>query len=159
MENKKEINSVQCFLTNSSYYSRIIEVSNDDPKTAITRKKLVNEIGVLEKSVANLQNEKDRLNLRLLHEQKILKKSNQVFQNDIHNGLEEIMFIVSHKIRVPLTNILGLSNLLTINANSDQENLELIDLIKKSATDLDFFTKELALYIKELDAKREQNSH
>nr|WP_315230595.1 hypothetical protein [uncultured Flavobacterium sp.] len=66
-----------------------------------------------------------------------------------------MMFILSHKVRLPLINILGLANLLTNVANSNDENLEYIELIKASAKDLDNITKELGSFIYELNHKKQ----
>ncbi|MGL5112299.1 MAG: hypothetical protein ACRC6O_06645 [Flavobacterium sp.] len=153
MENKKEINSFQCFLTNAGSFSKNIDLNATATSTVINQIIHINENPIQEKSASDTDIE--QLNLQLIHKQKPLTKPNRLYKKEMHKGLEEIMFMISHKIRLPLTNILGLSNLLTINSNSIEENTELIELIKKSATDLDMFTKELALFINKLDSKRD----
>nr|WP_315145999.1 hypothetical protein [uncultured Flavobacterium sp.] len=48
-----------------------------------------------------------------------------------------------------------MANLLTNVANSNDENLEYIELIKASAKDLDNITKELGSFIYELNHKKQ----
>nr|WP_315155601.1 histidine kinase dimerization/phospho-acceptor domain-containing protein [uncultured Flavobacterium sp.] len=155
MDNKKEINSLNCYLSNPKYYKQIIELDSEMDAFIKTKKKLTSEINDLRKSLADLQIEKEDLSLQLLQQLKDLKRSEKTLKNDFHKGLEEIMFTISHKVRLPLTNILGLANLLTILGNSNEENLEFIALIKDSAKDLDKITKELSTFIFELDHKEE----
>lgn len=69
-----------------------------------------------------------------------------------------MMLILSHKVRLPLTNILGLANLLTNVDNSNDENLTYIELIKASAKDLDTITKEFGSLIYRLNQKKETSS-
>lgn len=65
-------------------------------------------------------------------------------------GLEEMIFMTSHKVRQPVTNILGLSSLLD-NASISLEQLrEITGYMKVSAERLDDFTKELTNFIQNL---------
>jgi signal transduction histidine kinase len=68
-------------------------------------------------------------------------------------GLKDMMFVISHKLRQPVANILGISNQLEGHVNSPPELMELIDYIKKSATALDAFTEELTKEMNEIGAK------
>ncbi|OOV27538.1 hypothetical protein BXU11_08675 [Flavobacterium sp. LM5] len=154
MENNKSLNSFQCFVSNSSAKS-----NNNSSSTSLllNQKKLIREINFLEKSVVELQKEREKLNLQLLHEKNNYSNSNQFSKNDVQEGLEEIMFIISHKIRLPLTNILGLTNLLSTEHNVDVDNLEIVELIKKSAADLDTFTRELTFFIKTMHRRKKMD--
>lgn len=66
-------------------------------------------------------------------------------------GLEEVIFITSHKVRQPVTQILGIANLIDQSADYSLEELRnIIGYVKKSALALDDFTKELTLTINQL---------
>jgi signal transduction histidine kinase len=65
-------------------------------------------------------------------------------------GLEEMMFITSHKVRQPVANILGFSNILDQYPVSPEELKQSVDCIKQSAITLDVFTRELTTFICEL---------
>ena len=56
---------------------------------------------------------------------------------DQNEQLKEIAWINSHEVRRPLSNILGLINLIRNYAYQDQEMLELIELLEKSSKELD----------------------
>ncbi|MFY8112195.1 MAG: histidine kinase dimerization/phospho-acceptor domain-containing protein [Flavobacterium sp.] len=154
MDNKKEINSFNCYLSNPKNYKQIIALDSEVDTYINTKKKLTSEINDLKKSLIDLQIEKEDLSIQVLQQFKELKGSEKSLKSDIHKGLEEIMFTISHKVRLPLTNILGLANLLTIIGNTNEENLEFIELIKDSARDLDKITKELSSFIYELNHKK-----
>lgn len=62
-------------------------------------------------------------------------------------GLEDMMFITSHKIRQPVTHILGASNLLELPVNSEEDVKRMIGYIKESAIALDTFTRDLTVFI------------
>jgi signal transduction histidine kinase len=66
-------------------------------------------------------------------------------------GLEEMMFITSHKVRKPVANILGLSNLLDDFMQSPARLRKLVDYLKLSAQELDDFTKELTEYMSKME--------
>uniref|UniRef100_UPI002625B706 histidine kinase dimerization/phospho-acceptor domain-containing protein n=1 Tax=Flavobacterium sp. TaxID=239 RepID=UPI002625B706 len=148
------INSFNCYLSNPKNYKQIIALDSEVDTYINTKKKLTSEINDLKKSLIDLQIEKEDLSIQVLQQFKELKGSEKSLKSDIHKGLEEIMFTISHKVRLPLTNILGLANLLTIIGNTNEENLEFIELIKDSARDLDKITKELSSFIYELNHKK-----
>jgi PAS domain S-box-containing protein len=54
-----------------------------------------------------------------------------------NKALKEIAWAQSHLVRAPLANILGLTELLKDNINSDTENAKLIDYLRESAEKLD----------------------
>ena len=72
------------------------------------------------------------------------------------DGLEKMLFMTSHKVRQPVANILGVSDLLDTTEHSQDELQKIVGYIKQSVISLDVFTKELTLFIhnlKQADAK------
>lgn len=65
-------------------------------------------------------------------------------------GLEEMLFITSHKVRQPVTQIMGMTNLLNATKSSREELLQITDYMKESVKSLDSFTKELTLFMNSL---------
>ena len=57
------------------------------------------------------------------------------------------MYIVSHKIRQPISKIMGLSLLLEEGVENPDEVQEIIDYLKQSSELLDGFTRELSQFI------------
>jgi len=66
------------------------------------------------------------------------------------NSLEEMLFMVSHKVRQPVAHILGVSNLLDNKANSQDDLNKIVGYMKQSALSLDTFTTELTTFIYEV---------
>lgn len=58
-------------------------------------------------------------------------------------GLEEMLFMTSHRVRQPVANIIGISNLMEMNILSYEELNKIIGYMKTSAVSLDLFTQEL----------------
>lgn len=74
-----------------------------------------------------------------------LKKAEREKEQYI-NDLEEMMFITSHKVRHPVTQIIGITNLMQ--ESLTQEEVEkVMGYLKQSANSLDSFTKELTMFI------------
>jgi CHASE3 domain sensor protein len=69
-------------------------------------------------------------------------------------GLEEMITMTSHKVRVPIANILGLAEALQESLSSPLELKQIIIYIKESALKLDVFTKELTIYMVNLNQKK-----
>jgi len=67
-------------------------------------------------------------------------------------GLEEMMFITSHKVRQPVVYIIGISELLdqSITYSYDELN-KIVGYIKESAHSLDVFTKELTTFMEDIE--------
>lgn len=78
------------------------------------------------------------------------------YHKEYIDGLGKMMFITSHKIRIPVANILGLSKLLEDAINSPEELKLCLNYIQESALSLDAFTKELTLFI--LNLKQKENT-
>ena len=66
------------------------------------------------------------------------------------NNLEEMLFIISHKIRQPVTNVLGIANLLRSSNLTQEELIKVTDFTKDSFSSLDVFTKELTEFVQKL---------
>ncbi|OAQ41692.1 hypothetical protein A5893_00855 [Pedobacter psychrophilus] len=82
-----------------------------------------------------------------------LKKTEEYLKQYI-NGLEEMMFITSHKVRQPVANILGISTLLDSGTNYSHEELKkIVNYLKHSAITLDNFTRELSTFMISLERK------
>lgn len=68
-------------------------------------------------------------------------------------GLQQMMFMTSHRLRQPVANILGMANLLDSFENSPEDISRTIGYMKQSALLLDEFTKELSTFIELLGRK------
>ena len=78
-------------------------------------------------------------------------------QKEYIRGLEEMMFLTSHKVRQPVANIIGFSDMLDQSINSSEDIKQSIDCIKQSAITLDVFTRELTNFICELGQKNKKS--
>lgn len=74
------------------------------------------------------------------------RKKNEQHREQRINELEEMMFIVSHKVRQPVAHILGVASLLDGQQQPGETEL-MVEYIKQSAASLDSMTKELSDYI------------
>jgi len=79
-------------------------------------------------------------------------------QKEHVKNLEKMLFMVSHEVRSPVSQILGIVQILQESGNLDPESLELISNLKTSAADLDAFTKKLSTFMHELRPESESSS-
>ncbi len=63
------------------------------------------------------------------------------------NHLEDVLFALSHKVRLPITNILGISNLLEEEKIDQEELNKIVGYMKDSVNSLDTFVKEITCLI------------
>ena len=77
---------------------------------------------------------------------KHLKETEKV-DTEYFLSLKELMFIVSHKIRHSLSNIMGLLDIYDYSKSSQEESEKIIALIKESAGYLDIYTEEITNFI------------
>ena len=61
--------------------------------------------------------------------------------------IEEMLFMISHKIRQPVTNLIGINGMLKSSKLSQEELIKIIDFVKESVNSLDAFTKELTEFV------------
>ena len=64
-----------------------------------------------------------------------------------YKSMEDMLFMTSHNLRQPVSQILGLTNLLDTHKNSPEELIKITDYLKQSATSLNDFTGELTTFI------------
>lgn len=118
----------------------------------IEKEKRAAELIIANQELAFQNIEKEKRAAELSSANTALKKA-QKQQKEYIKGLEEMMFMTSHRVRQPIANIIGLSNLLEESKNSPNEIKEFLSYIKQSAIALDVFTNELTTFICELEQK------
>lgn len=84
-----------------------------------------------------------------------IKKAEQAKKEYIM-ALEEMMFITSHKIRQPISQIMGISVLLESDMSSQQELKDIAGFMQESIQNLDSFTRELTSFINDLREKSDK---
>ncbi len=80
------------------------------------------------------------------------RKRIEMENNEHMIAIEEMVFMISHKVRKPIVNILGLANIL----NESMEPIEvrkIVEFIKQSALNLDILTHELNDFIQKTKNK------
>jgi len=123
------------------------------------KEKRAAELIVANKELSFQNEEKEKRAAELTIANRKLKKTEENLKEYIQ-GLKELMFVTSHKVRQPIANILGLSNLLERSKNSPDELRKLTGYLKQSALTLDIFTKELTTLMSGLKKKgRNKNGH
>jgi PAS domain S-box-containing protein len=81
------------------------------------------------------------------------RKTAELKNKEYTRGLEQMLFITSHKVRQPIAHILGLANILEHYSGPDEEFLKIIAYLKESSLTLDQYTRELNNYIQHLGKK------
>ena len=145
---EKEKRAAELVVVNKELTFQNGEKERCELELSITNKKLIfktheRQIKSAELNIAN--RELDIANLEL--------KKAEENQKKYIKGLDEIMFMTSHRVRQPIANIIGFSNILDLSTSSSDEIKKSVDYIKESAITLDIFTKELSTFISELGQK------
>ena len=78
-------------------------------------------------------------------------------QKIYEKGLRQMMYIISHKIRQPITKIMGLSILLEDGLETPEDVHQIVTYIKESSKLLDVFTKELTLFVHQQESVKSDN--
>ena len=110
------------------------------------------ELIITNKELAFQNEEKEKRAAELNTANTELKKAEE-YQREYIQGLEEMIFMTSHKVRQPIANILSLTSLFDEPINSPADQKQLVDYIKQSALSLDTFTKELTIFLDDLEEK------
>ena len=78
------------------------------------------------------------------------KKAAEEAKNQRIHELEELLYMLSHEVRQPVANILGISKIFEKYLDQPEELIKLLYFIKQSAESLDAFTRKITLYVHEL---------
>ena len=81
------------------------------------------------------------------------KKKLELEREEYTNSLKEMLFMTSHKVRQPVTQILGVSHMLSSARLSQEELDKIVGHMQQSALSLDSFTKELTKFMHEQHIK------
>lgn len=68
-------------------------------------------------------------------------------------GLEEMLFMTSHKVRQSITQIVGLTDLISAKTNSEADVKRIIEYMKEPAHYLELYTRELTTFMEDLKEK------
>lgn len=119
------------------------------------RKKLLraSELIIANKELEFQNEEKEKRAAELLISNQELTRT-KVNLKEYIIGLEEMIAMTSHKVRQPIANILGLAEVIHESLNSPLELNQIITYIKQSALKLDVFTKELTVYMVNLQKRK-----
>jgi signal transduction histidine kinase len=105
----------------------------------------------------NGEKEKRAAELLVVNEELVLLNGEltraEEYQAEYIRGLEQMMFLTSHRVRQPVANILGIAQLLDSSGISPKEFEQAVRYMKESALKLDAFTKELTTFIEQLGRK------
>lgn len=96
---------------------------------------------------------------KILDENKMIKLNRELVQNNAQ--LQQYSYIVSHNLRAPIANLLGLSRLFNVKNLLDERNLKVIRNIESSAGNIDSILKDLNKILaikKELAKEKEEVS-
>lgn len=89
-----------------------------------------------------------------INDRKRIEEEQKTYVKD----LEKMLFMVSHEVRQPVSQILGVASLLEDDNSVSKENSELIFSLKTSAANLDVFTRKLTVFMNDLRPESENNS-
>jgi CHASE3 domain sensor protein len=117
------------------------------------KEKRADELLIANEELAYQNKEKEKRAAELVITNQELTTT-KVYLKEYIIGLEEMIAMTSHRVRQPIANILGLSDLLEQSLNSPLELKQIIIYIKESILKLDVFTKEISGYMIDLNRKK-----
>ena len=144
-KHEKEKRALELEIANKELAYQFDEKAKRADELAIANKELL--VANIELVFQNVEKEK-RANELFIANKELKKKEAQLKEHI--RCLEEMMFVISHKVRQPVVNILGLANLIDLEASCKIELNQIMVFIKQSALSLDTFTKELTTMIDDI---------
>ena len=78
------------------------------------------------------------------------RKKIEAHRMEYIKGLEEVVFMTSHKLRQPVAQIIGMSTLLNSSKSTREDLVQITGYMQESVKSLDSFAKELTLFINSL---------
>lgn len=114
------------------------------------------ELVIANEELVVQNNEKEERAIELIAINADLKRAEK-YQKQYIKGLEKMMYLISHRVRQPISQIVGISNLLQSPQNSDEDVKQMVGHVKTSASRLDVFTKDLTKLIKKLTHTHSSN--
>ncbi len=81
------------------------------------------------------------------------RKRREIEKEQYTKELEEVLFKISHEVRHPVVQILGMAELLEHSLVSEEERPAILASIKESATLLDTYTRDLSLFVTSIKNK------
>ena len=157
MKNENELNilNIQLAFQNMEKEKRAAEfiIANKELLFQNEEKgKRAAELIIANKELEYQNQEKEKRTAELV-ERNLELKNAEISQKEYIRGLEQIMHMTSHQVRQPIANIIGLSKILDLVNDSNDEIKETIDHIQKSALSLETLTRELNEHVLELKKK------
>ncbi len=141
LNEEKEKRAAELLLANKE-----LAFQNEEKEKRAAELLLANE----ELAFQNEEKEKRAAELVIINDE--LKKAEED-QREYSQGLEEMMFMTSHKLRSPIANILGILHHLDNVTISHDERQEMKGYLKQFARSLDHLTRELTTFIHEQGMK------
>lgn len=97
--------------------------------------------------------EKEKRAMDLLQANNELREREE-FQKEYIQGLEKMMYMISHEVRQPITHLLGLATLLEQSVKLSTATLtRIVNYIKESAVSLDKYTRDLTSFVSNMMRK------
>jgi len=81
------------------------------------------------------------------------RKRREIEKEQYTKELEEVLFKISHEVRHPVVQILGMAELLEHSLVPEEERPAILALIKEAATLLDTYTRDLSLFVTSIKNK------
>lgn len=130
----------------------LIYLRKESASESLKRGIIAAELVVANEEIVSLNEENERFANELLIVKNDLIEAKSEIEEHI-NGLEDIMFITSHKVRQPIANILGIASILDQFLKAPATMKKMVGYIKESSLSLDSFTRELTALVKNLKKK------
>lgn len=116
------------------------------------------------KPVFNEKNEVSGISLSItdFSKRKTAEKEKEILIKELSNKNNELMqfnYIVSHNLRSPVANLMGLSNLFKLNVLDDADKLKVIDQIGKASANMDAIIKDLNIILSTRSAINTHKEH
>lgn len=116
------------------------------------KEKRAAELVIANKELAFQNEEKEKRATELVDANRELKRTEENLKECIV-GLKEMIYMISHSVRPPIANILGLSDLINESTSSPELLKKSLEYIKQSALLLDSFTRELTTLMTSIGEK------
>lgn len=142
LEQKVAERTEEILSRNKEISSQNEELRKHQETLSLQNKQLQEAQRTIREQSEKIQSLNDHLKIEVDNRTQELQKTNQQLIEH-NNQLEQFAFIAAHNLRAPLTRVLGLANLMQMDATSEDDKKAALDKLVKSTLDLDQVVKDL----------------